>query len=135
MYTKKQLTILIVSGVLLFAIGADLGIFFGGRLGPEKTKIKAANNLSSKVVSSMTAFGQVKNIDGRNITLSNLGDDLTISVAGNAQVFSFSTPAGASAPVQKTIKFEDIKTGDKVNVTLKTLPTGQLEGLSVIILP
>lgn len=135
MIEKKQLIILISAGVLIFLIAGALGFVLGMPHGPQKAKIETATNLSSKVISSMVAYGQVKNIDGRNITLNNLGDDLTISISNTAQVYSFSVPEGATAPVQKTIKFEDIKVGDKINATIKTLPNGQLEGESVIILP
>ncbi|MGD0576647.1 MAG: hypothetical protein ABSA74_01050 [Candidatus Staskawiczbacteria bacterium] len=135
---KSKLVILIIVGVALFLIGGGLGIV-STQKGSQRTKIEATNSLSSKVVSSIIAYGQVKNIDGRNITLSNLDDNLTISIADNAQVYSFTTPVagknGGTAPVQQTVKFENIKIGDNVNVAIKLLPSGQLEGSSVIILP
>jgi hypothetical protein len=132
---KKQLAILITSGIVIFLIGGISGIFLAGTVGPQKAKIETANNLSSKVVSSMVAYGQVKSISGKNITLSNLGDTLAIPIAGNAQLYSFSTVSSTGVPVQQTIKFEEIKIGDKVNIAVKLLPDGKIQGTSVIVLP
>jgi hypothetical protein len=136
---KKQLSILIVAGVLIFLIGGGLGIFLiQGSSG--RAKVEMANNLSSKVISSIIAYGQVKNINGRNITLSNLGDNLSILIANDAQVYAFVVPTDAgenttASPVQQTVNFETIKIGDNVNVAVKILPNGQVQGTSVIILP
>jgi len=140
---KKQLVILTTVGALILLIGIGLGVVFQMQNKTQVENRKAVNSLSSKVVSSITAYGQVKNIEGRNITLSNLGDNLTISIANNAQAYSFSTPTTADkngkvttgVPVQKTVKFGDIKVGDNVNIAIKLLPTGQVQGQTVVILP
>ena len=138
-YNKKQLIIFIIVGVLLFLIGGGLGVISTMQSQPVQTKTKTVNSLSSKVISSIVTYGQVKNINGRDITLSNLGDDLTISIASNAQIFSFTNSSngktGVVAPTQQIVKFENIKIGDSANVVMKLLPSGQLEGSSVIILP
>jgi len=130
MLDKKQLTILIVIGVALFLFGAALGITFI----QSGAKVQTANSLASKVISSIIAYGQVKSINGNSITLSNLGDDLIISAAKDAKVYSFTTVVGG-APVQKLVGFGNIKVGDKINVTMKLSPKGQLEGSLVVILP
>lgn len=132
---KKQLITLIVVSVVLFLLGGALGVLLQGQMGPQKTKVAAVQSLSSKAISSVVAYGQVDSINGRDITLSNLGDSLTVSLLDNAQVYSFTTQKGSTAPVQQTLKFENIKVGDKVNVAVKLLPTGQMQGSSVIILP
>ena len=140
MYSKKQLIILIIVGVVLFLLGGAVGII-AIQGGAQQGKIKMANSLSSKVVSSIVAYGQVKSIDARNLTLANLGDSLTVPVASTAQIYAFITPATTgkskttSAPIQQTVSFQNIKVGDNVNVTIRLLATGQLEGSSVIILP
>lgn len=132
---NKKLAILIIAGIVLVLLGGVAGVIFQAKfLSPQS---KSMNALSSKVISSIVAYGQVKNINGKNVTLSNLGDNLLISIADNAQVYSFTTPPGSAkntAPVQQTGKFDDLKVGDNVNVAVKLLPTGQLEGVSVIIL-
>ena len=139
---KNNLVVLIIAGVLIFLVGGGLGIVFMQR-GSQQIKIETASSLASKVVTSMVAYGKVENIDGKNITLSNLGDNLTISMADNAQVYSFTTPTTTDkngkvttgTPIQQTVKFGDIKIGDNVNVAIKLLPNGQMQGSSVIILP
>lgn len=134
----KNIIILIVAGVLIFLIGGGLGILSQTQSKVEKVKTETVNNLASKVVSSIVAYGQVKNISGRDITLSNLGDDLVISVANNAPVYAFTTvksKTGVVSQVQQVVGFEIIKIGDKINSTIKLLSTGKFEGESVIILP
>lgn len=136
MNNKKQLAILIIVGVLVFLVGGGLGIISVQPKGFQKTKIEATNKLASRVISSIVAYGQIENIDGRNLTLSNFGDNLSILILDNAQVYSFTTPSVKNAtPSQQTVKFENIKIGDKVNVAVKLLPNGQMQGSSVIILP
>jgi len=134
---KKQQIILIIVGVLLFLLGLIVGIIFQQQGGVQSVKIETANNLLSKVVSSVTAYGKIENINGKIITLGNLGDSLAISLSENAPIYSFNIDADKpnSAPAQKTVNFEDIKVGDNVNVSVKSLPTGQLQGLSLVILP
>lgn len=138
MDNKNQLVNFIIVGIVCFLLGGGIGII-SMQNASQRTKIEAANSLSSKVVSSIVAYGQVKSINGRNITLSNLGDELSILIADNAQVYSFSAPVagknGVVAPVQQIIKFGDIKIGDSVNVSVKLLPSGQIQGTSIIILP
>jgi hypothetical protein len=133
MIDKKQLSILIVMGILIFLAGGALGIISENQKIPTQ-KIETANNLSSKVISSIVAYGEVKSVNGRNIVLSNLGTDLTIRIAENAPVYSFATRSGSAAPVQQTVKLSDISKGDKINIALKVLPIGQMEGTSVVIL-
>jgi hypothetical protein len=132
---KSKLVILAVAGILLFLIGAALGFVLHTQNKIQVQKVEAINSLSSKVVSSMSASGKVKNISGRNITLTNLGDDLTITIADNAQIYSFTLKTKGAAQTQQTAKFGDIKVGDNINVAVKLSPTGQMQGASVVILP
>jgi hypothetical protein len=133
MIDKKQLVILIIAGIVIFLAGGAAGIVFEKQKIPTQ-KIEAADSLSSKVISSIVAYGEVKSINGRNITLSNLGTDLIITIAGNAPVYSFANRSGSTAPSQQTVAFSDIGKGDKINIALKVLTTGQVQGTSVIIL-
>jgi len=135
MYNKKQLVILIIAGIILFLAGMVLGMIYQANNTVQITKNQAINTLSSKVVSSINAYGTVAKIEGRNITLSNLGENLLISVADSARVYSFTVSDKTSAPTQQAVSFGDIKIGDNVNVVLKLLPSGQTQGSSVVILP
>ena len=62
---KKQQIILIIVGVLLFLLGLIVGIIFQQQGGVQSVKIETANNLLSKVVSSVTAYGKIENINGK----------------------------------------------------------------------
>lgn len=139
---NKNLVILIIVAVLFFTLGGGLTIFYqmqSGFVSPkEAPKITAVQNLSSKVIPSITAYGQVSKIEGRDITLTLGGDSLKIKINNNAQVFLPSSSTidkdgkTVNAP-QQIAKFSDIKIGDNVSVNLKLLPDGQIEGAMVVI--
>ncbi len=146
-----RIIILIILAVVIAALGTGAGIFYQmQKNAPDVKKAAAAEiitkTLTSKTVTSITGYGQVKKIEGRNITLNNAGDSLTVHIADDAQIFSFS-PAppsdknkngsaarnGSTAPIQEKVNFEDVKLGDSLSINLKFLPDGKFEGSSVII--
>lgn len=136
---QKNLVIFAVIGLVIFIVGGGLGILYQSKNPAQVVKIQAVQTLSSKVIPSITAFGQVSNIDGKNITLSFGGDSLTIKIRDDAQVYlpATSTTDKNGKPVispQQTAQFSDIKKGENVSVNLKLLPDGQLEGQLVIII-
>lgn len=141
---RKNLIILhIVGGLLILVVGTALGFFYQIFMGavPQKEmpKIQAVQTLSSKVIPSITAYGTVTKIDGKNVTLTFGGDSLTVKIRDNAQIF---LPASSSKDSkgntvtlpQQTARFADIKTGENISVNIKLLPDGQIEGQLVIIL-
>lgn len=131
----SRLFILAVLVVLLLIIGISLGLFWGSG-----KKAEMISSFSSKVISSMTAYGNIEKISGRIITLNNLDDSLNITVADNAQVYSFSAPVTdpktkiTKAPAQQSVKFESLKVGDKVNLAIELLPSGDLQATSIVII-
>lgn len=131
---KKFLVILIAVAVLFFIIGGALGFFYQAQKiasQPDNTvKINAVKTLSSRVIPSITAYGAISNISGRNLTLTFGGESLTVKIKDDAQIF---LPSTATAS-QQTARFADIKKGDNASVNLKLLPDGQIEGDVVIIL-
>lgn len=127
---------LIIVGLLLLALGAGFGVLYQTQQAPpqlEKTTTAAVNFLSSKIFPSIVAYGKVTKIEGKNITLSSGGDSIKISMEENSPVYSFVYDS-AQKPVQKKIEFKEIKVGDNLNITIKFLPDGQLQGQSVYIL-
>lgn len=141
---RKNLIILhIVGGLLVLIIGAALGFFYQIFMGavPQKEvpKVEAIKMLSSKVIPSITAFGNVSKIEGKNVTLTFGGDTMIIKIRDNAQIF---LPASSSKDSkgntvtlpQQSARFADIKTGDNISINLKLLPDGQIEGQMVILL-
>lgn len=130
----KTVLLLVISGLVIFVLGFGLGIFYMSKSAKvaEAEKIKPTINiLSSKVVQTATAFGAVKKIDGRNITLSYAGEEATISVKNDAQVFS-SVPVNGVAKISQAI-FGDIKIGDNVSITFNIGSDGKVEGNGVYI--
>lgn len=118
-------------------LGGGLGIFYQAqKVAPELEKSQTLiKSLSSRTVPSIVAYGQVMNIDGRNITLNNSGDSLTVKVNEDSVVYSFALSISGDASLQRDAKFSDIKTGDYININVKVLPDGQLQGQTVMILP
>ena len=131
---KAILVVFVIIGIIIFAVGVTLGIFYQiQKDAPELLKAAALEKLSSAVVPSIVAYGQVTSISGSEITLSNAGDSLTIFIASDANVSSFSTNQGS--PLEQKVGFAEIKTGDYVNISVKLSSDGQMEGDVVIILP
>lgn len=137
---NKALTTLIVVAVLFLIVGGGVGMAYQTQ--KDSVKIKQVNimepafkGLSSKVIPSIVAYGQVTNIEGRNITLSYSGESLTVKIKDNANIYSFATAPGTKTASQEKANFSDIKKGDNLNISLKLLADGSLEGQSAIILP
>jgi len=140
---KKTSIVLFVISAVFFVLGGGLGVLYQEQKSvseiQDSPKTKAVQTLSSKVIPSITAFGQLTNIDGRNVTLTFGGDSLTVKIRDDAQIYlpATTTKDSKGNPVtapQQTAKFSDIKVGDNVSVNLKLLPDGQIEGQLVIIL-
>jgi len=132
---KIKIGILITSGILIFFLGYGLGNILQVKVCDQKVTTEAVNILSSKIITSVTAYGRITKIDGTNVTLNSLGEDLIILIPDSARVYSFLTADGKQASTQQIVKFEDLKIGNSINVSLKLLPSGKFEAASVIILP
>ncbi len=144
----KSLIVSLFLGVLIFVFGASLGILYQKRQIVIQSPIQEqkvpdiVKVLSSKVIPSVAAYGKVTKIDGRNITLSQQSDNLTIGIRDDAKVYSFVPNATPTKTTSKTntvsgskqIDFKDIKIGDNLGINIKILPNGQIEGFSVVVL-
>ena len=139
---KKTLITIVSVSILAFITGTALGILFQSQKGSLQFKnvVETVRALSSKAVPSISAFGQVVKIDGKDITLIYNEESITVAIREDAQIYSFANPNGAakgsalSAGQQTIVPFENIKIGDQLSISLKVLPDGQFEGQSVIIL-
>ncbi|MDP3882990.1 MAG: hypothetical protein Q8Q48_02955 [Candidatus Staskawiczbacteria bacterium] len=132
---KANILILILIGAVLFVIGGGLGIFYQTQKdAPYLKKASTIDVLGSKVIPSVVAYGRVTKIEGRNISLTYMGDSLTVQVKDGAQVSSFVSSSGSKTPVQTKASFNDIKIGNDINISVKVLTDGQLQGESVFIL-
>ncbi len=136
---NKSLILIIAGAVVIFVLGGGLGISYqaqkSGTSGSSNSDA-VVKTLSSKVVPSIIAYGEVTNIQGKNITLSYGSDSIIIPVNDDSQIFSFGQSADTKTPpVQKKVTFAEIKKGDSLNVNLKLLSDGTIQGTSVVILP
>ena len=139
---------IIVLVLIFFAAGAASGIFYEKQkqyFNPVKSESEVKSEqiikeISSKIVPSMNAYGQVSKIDGRAMTLRYNGQEnqiLAMNVRSDAKVYSFlsvvANKEGGSVS-SKEVAFEDIKIGDTINAVIKITSDG-IEGLSLIIMP
>jgi type II secretory pathway pseudopilin PulG len=124
---KKTLLIILISIAIVIVIGSGIVLAYmagykRGTLNLQQTTSVLEN---SNVVQSLYAgaSGQVTEISGQTITISNEGDSLSFLVAEDAQfiVFSYSPEDenGVANLKSEEITFEDIKVGDDVGVQLK----------------
>jgi hypothetical protein len=133
---NKNLIILVIVAIVIFVIGFGLGFFLNSQNSAPKVNNNNVANLigllSLKTVPSITAFGQVSKIEGKNVTLFFNGDSMTIPVISSARINSVDSSKNNA---QQEAKFENIKVGDALSVGLKVLPDGSLQGTSVFIMP
>jgi hypothetical protein len=145
--TTANTTILfVIAGLVIFALGIGIGIFYQTRIQLSNPAIQKAvqiqptvNILTSKVVQSITAFGSVEKIDGKNLTLTYGGDQITVNISANAQIYSSTPTTNAKtgnliSGVPQLVSFGTIKIGDQLTVNLQILPNGQLQANSIYIL-
>jgi len=134
------IVLLVIAGLIFFVIGVSVGVVYKTEkdaplLEKSEKMTEAVKKLSSKAITSIIVYGEVTNIENRDITLAFANESLTVSVKENSQIFSFTPAEGGASPNQRTAEFKDIKKGDFLNVSLRLLADGQLEGVMAIILP
>ena len=136
---KVSLIVLSVVVVLvILSLGGGAGVLYQTQKdAPQIEKLQAletaVKGLSSKIVPSVVAFGEVSEIEGRNITLTYNGDSVTVAIKADAQISSFVAPSSGGTAKQTIVQFGEIKNGDKLSINTKVLPDGQLQGESIMI--
>ena len=142
METSKTILFVIII-LVVFLIGGGIGILYQSNQsnisGSQAQKnAVVVKDLSSNLVPSVVAYGQVADIQGKELTLSFSGDTLKVLIRDDAQISTI----GGLAPSAKTttsnqagLNFSDIKTGDSVSVNMKLSADGVWEGVAVFILP
>lgn len=131
---NKKITaiiLLVIGGIVILVVGVFSGILAERQItGPKLEKAKAALQIiGSKLVPSITVFGEVKNISGRDVVLEYVGESVTVKVKNDAQIVTLLKEGG-----QREAKFEDLKIGDFVNVSLNITQDGEVEGSQVRII-
>ena len=139
--SRNLIIILVVAGIVIFVLGGVAGVLFqnqkaNGTAGigtPINTPGKLADNVKSKVISSIVLYGKVESISGRTAKISNNGDTVSVVMSASAK-FSL-IDVSKKTPVQKDAKFENIKVGDNLNISAKILDNNSFAGVSVVIFP
>jgi hypothetical protein len=143
---KNLIILLIIVIVVVLLVGGGIGVFYKTEKSSSKVESpQAASSIASGLSSGAGGYfnvsGQVTGIEGRNIYIKFRGNSLMVKVEDSAPIYSFIEPAPTKAgqlviiSTQKIAKFEDIKKGDTLNIALKFLADGSINGTSVVILP
>ena len=141
---KKQIILLTICGLVIFVLGAGLGIFYQMRQSPPQATQQSqiqntvllktlSSELSSKVI-PLYAEGSVTNIESTNIVLDFEGSKLLIPISKTAKINLFMPAVGSKRAYYQSAQFSDIKVGDRLNITLNLSPDYKLEGQLVNIL-
>lgn len=137
--TNKKITILllIILGIVVLIAGIYAGILLEKQItGPKLEKAQnAIKTLSSKVIPSIIASGEVSKISGRNITLTQAGESLEIKIREDARIFSSGATLEEPGNVPKEISLEEIKISDFLNVMIKISPDAGIEGFLLSVFP
>lgn len=139
--SKSNFSIVLVMAVVFLTLGILIGVGYSTFM--EKPEVK---NSTSVVISDAVkalaskAIGKVTRIQDKNITISFGGKSVTIPVYKSAGVFLMvpSTPKADGKDASLTSKKSDfsvIKVGDMVNISVAILPTGAVQGTSVLVYP
>ena len=139
---QKNLILLIAVGLIFLGLGYVFGLS-SAQKGIEQSQVgtSLSDLLASKIIGQLStvASGDITEISGRNITLSNEGDILTISIKEDATIARLAPPTETTEAPQpaarKEIEFAEIKVGDWVNIASQLKADGTLEGIDVMISP
>ncbi len=138
---KTNLILGIVIALILLGLSCSFSYFLGKKeVGENKEACSFIDLLSSRVINGLTttASGEIASVGDRTLTLYRDGSTLAIPIQADALIYGLSVPEETASetaqPVErKEIKFEELKVGDKVNVSCKLKSDGTLEGTSVIV--
>jgi hypothetical protein len=127
-----SIVLLIILGLVIFAGGMGLGIVYQNKkLKDFKSNI---SELFNKNIIIATVSGNIVDINGRNITMGYENNSVIIKIRDDAEIVStifVKDKNGVIASESKELKFEDLKKRDNIQVNIKILPDGTLEGQSI----
>lgn len=134
MDNKKLIIIisLLAGGILLLVVGGFCGVLLEKKIVEpkiEKTDV-LLKVLNSNLISSVTAFGQVIEISGRNITLVSSDQKLTIRIKDNAKIAVLD-----SQKIPTEVGIGDLKIGQNISAKLSIAQDNTLEASTVLVMP
>jgi preprotein translocase subunit YajC len=122
------LTIILI--VLVFVLGGLWGIYYQKQQDADQiNRISSiVKNLSAGSVSAVV-YGDVEKIEENQITISANGSNVKININNDTEFFPVLKNEKEMLSTNfQGISLKDIKSGDKVNIIVKILPDGQLQG-------
>jgi len=129
---KKISSTILISVLVVFVSGIGAGFLIKTiQVSPKLAVIKS---LSSKAVPSMVAYGQVSQVEGRDITLTYDNNSVKVTMAENSPVYAFVNNSTGGKATQNKVSINEIKIGDNLSITAKLLANGILQGQSAFIL-
>ena len=137
----RNLIVSLILVILIFLSGLGIGMSYQSKkVAPSQTQnqisSKSIELLTSHVISPMIARGKVIKIDDKDVTLNYQKDNRIIKISDTARVSLLVLSATQKKSyVNKQVTFEDIKMNDNVEVSVRVLPDGQIEGFNIVILP
>ena len=140
----RALVGLLFLAVMVLILGIGIGILVGeNKTAPSEVQNQVMSNavklLSSKVVPSVLARGTVTKIEGMNITLMYQTDSQPVTIKGDANISALilDPKAPANKPKYTTVAatFGDIEVNNNLEIAIKVLGDGTIEGFNVLILP
>jgi len=143
---------LIITVIIFLIFGLAIGFLFGTSRRPITSNVPAnncpiasqgivADLLKLKMVQTWSAMvsGEVSKISGRTLSIVSNNESLEIPITDIANIKKSTTPTeeeikNNTAKWSTEIKFEDIKVGDKVGVSVSMIDN-KLQGNFVSIIP
>jgi hypothetical protein len=124
---------LIATAIIFMAVGGTFGIIFQSQkdqvlINKYTGVIKSA---ASKTVASILSYGQISDIQGRDVTLAFGGDYITVNIKQDANVYSYSSNSANAQ--KKQLNFSDLKKGDTVNISMTMSQEGKFTANSVMV--
>jgi hypothetical protein len=135
----KILIILFIVGFAFFVLGGGVGIIYQKQHTDQIVNQlpEFIDNLQSKVISSVLVSGTVVRVSEKNIILNNNGNEIEIPLSQDAKIISLINSYNEKDQNLKTeksdISLKNIKVGDKLNVKVRILSDGKLEGYMVTV--
>lgn len=132
--TQKNLSIILA--IIALVIGIGIGIIYQMNAQSGKIGSKVAEILNSNLILPPFAQGTVDSINGKEIVLAQGTDKITVKVANGAEIYSVAQgTANKPVPTRTQINFDQLKKGDNLEIGLKPMANGELQGFIVFLHP
>lgn len=118
--------------LLAFVAGLIIGIIYQvQKTSPQIEQTKnVVRGISSNVINAVIVYGLVSDVgSGRKLTLSYDGDNLDVVLQNSAKIYLY------EGSEKREIQLQDVKVGDKANITAEISKDGEVSGNTMVIFP